>query len=111
MIADDCGAAGGSYQGVFRNPLADPYLLGVAAGAGLSIALACDLRIAASDAFLVTAFVNIGLSGDYGASWFLNRLVGRFSAAENQERPCLLDVADERSHEGWGREHLDHHGA
>ena len=57
-------------------------LPGPAAGAGLSIALACDLRLAARDAFIVTAFVNIGLSGDYGSSWFLNRLVGQSKAKE-----------------------------
>lgn len=51
-------------------------LSGAAAGAGLSIALACDLRIAAEDGFMVTAFRNVGLSGDYGATWFLPRLVG-----------------------------------
>jgi 2-(1,2-epoxy-1,2-dihydrophenyl)acetyl-CoA isomerase len=57
-------------------------LPGPAAGAGLSIALACDLRIAAASAFLVTAFANIGLSGDYGGSWLLTQLVGVARAKE-----------------------------
>ena len=53
-----------------------------AAGAGLSIALACDLRIASSNAFVTTAFANVGLSGDYGASWFLPRIIGLSKAKE-----------------------------
>ena len=57
-------------------------LPGAAAGAGLSIALACDLRIASDNAFVTTAFSNIGLSGDYGASWFLPRLIGLAKAKE-----------------------------
>jgi len=57
-------------------------LPGAAAGAGLSIALACDLRIAAESAILTTAFANIGLSGDYGASWLLTRLIGTARARE-----------------------------
>ena len=57
-------------------------LPGVAAGAGLSIALACDLRIACESAFVTTAFKNVGLSGDYGASWFLPRLIGLAKAKE-----------------------------
>ena len=57
-------------------------LPGVAAGAGLSIALACDLRVACESAFVTTAFKNVGLSGDYGASWFLPRLVGLAQAKE-----------------------------
>lgn len=51
-------------------------LPGPAAGAGMSIALACDLRLASESAFLAPGFANIGLSGDYGGSWFLTRIVG-----------------------------------
>ncbi len=51
-------------------------LPGPAAGAGLAIALACDIRIAAESAFLTTGYANIGLSGDYGIAWLLTRVVG-----------------------------------
>ena len=57
-------------------------LPGAAAGAGLSIALACDLRVAAESAFVTTGFANVGLSGDYGASFFLTQLVGTAKARE-----------------------------
>ena len=57
-------------------------LPGAAAGAGMSIALACDLRIAAKSAFITSAFANIGLSGDYGGSWLLTQLVGVARAKE-----------------------------
>jgi 2-(1,2-epoxy-1,2-dihydrophenyl)acetyl-CoA isomerase len=55
---------------------------GVAAGAGASLALACDLRIAAEEARFVLAFGRIGLVPDSGATWFLPRLVGSAKAAE-----------------------------
>ncbi|MAI81105.1 MAG: enoyl-CoA hydratase [Deltaproteobacteria bacterium] len=51
-------------------------LPGPAVGAGFSIALACDLRIAAESAFVSTGFSRVGLSGDYGASFFLTHLIG-----------------------------------
>ena len=55
---------------------------GPAAGAGLSIALACDVRIMADTAFLTTAFAKVGFSGDFGGSWFLSQLVGTAVARE-----------------------------
>src|SRR6185437_1731990 len=53
---------------------------GVAAGAGMSLALACDLRIAGHSARMTTAFAKVGLSGDYGGTWFLTQLVGSAKA-------------------------------
>lgn len=55
---------------------------GPAAGAGFSLALACDLRIALDTAKLTTAFSKVGLSGDYGGSFFLPYLVGQAMARE-----------------------------
>jgi 2-(1,2-epoxy-1,2-dihydrophenyl)acetyl-CoA isomerase len=57
-------------------------LPGVAAGAGASLAFACDFRIAAERASLLLAFARVGLGADSGASWTLQRLVGRARAAE-----------------------------
>jgi len=50
-------------------------LPGPAAGAGMAIALSCDIRIAADTAFLSTGYARIGLSGDYGIAWLLSRVV------------------------------------
>ncbi len=66
---------------------------GAAAGAGFSIALACDLRIMADSAFLTTAFAKVGFSGDYGGSYFLTRLVGAAKAREMYLLPERIDAA------------------
>src|SRR5690349_4465038 len=55
---------------------------GAAAGAGLGIALACDLRIASDKAKITTAFVKVGLGGDFGITWPLARLLGEAKAKE-----------------------------
>jgi 2-(1,2-epoxy-1,2-dihydrophenyl)acetyl-CoA isomerase len=57
-------------------------LPGVAAGAGASLAFACDFRIAAQRASLMLAFARVGLGADSGASWTLQRLIGAARAAE-----------------------------
>ena len=57
-------------------------LPGAAAGAGLGIALACDLRIMSSKAILTSAFARIGFPGDYGGTLFLSQLVGTAKARE-----------------------------
>lgn len=57
-------------------------LPGPAAGAGLSLALAADLRIMADSAFITSAFAKVGFSGDYGGTYFLSQLVGQGKARE-----------------------------
>jgi 2-(1,2-epoxy-1,2-dihydrophenyl)acetyl-CoA isomerase len=67
---------------------------GVAAGAGASLAFACDLRIAAEEARFVLAFGRIGLVPDSGATWFLPRIVGPAKAAELALVGDAVDAAE-----------------
>lgn len=55
---------------------------GIAVGAGLGLACACDIRIAARSARFGAAFIKIGLSGDWGTTWGLTRLIGTAKARE-----------------------------
>lgn len=68
-------------------------LPGAAAGAGLSLALACDLRIGVDTAVMTTAFSRVGFSGDYGGTWFLTQLVGPAKAKELYYLSTKLDMA------------------
>ena len=68
-------------------------LPGAAAGAGLAIAMACDLRIAAESAFVSTGYLKVGLSGDYGIAWLLTRLVGTSRARELMFTSDKVDAA------------------
>ena len=67
---------------------------GPVAGAGLGLALACDLRIAGKSARFGTAFARIGYSGDYGGSWSLTRLVGTAKARELYFTADLIDAEE-----------------
>jgi 2-(1,2-epoxy-1,2-dihydrophenyl)acetyl-CoA isomerase len=80
---------------------------GPCAGAGLSLATACDVRISSSTAVFTTAFAKVGQSGDYGGAWFLSRLVGpsraaamlllspRYDAASAAELGLVDEVVDD----------------
>ena len=69
-------------------------LPGAAAGAGLALALACDLRIAAENALLTTAFARVGFSGDYGGTYFMTRLIGSAKARELYFLSERVDAAE-----------------
>src|SRR5436309_8660189 len=65
---------------------------GAAAGAGLSMALACDLRVAGESARFATAVARVGYSGDFGGSWFLTQLVGTAKARELYYTAEIVDA-------------------
>lgn len=67
---------------------------GPAAGAGFSLALACDLRYAVEGAVLTTAFAKVAFAGDYGGTWFLTRLVGPAKARELYFFSERIDTAE-----------------
>jgi enoyl-CoA hydratase/carnithine racemase len=68
-------------------------LPGPAAGAGLALALCCDIRIAAQSAFLSTGYARVGLSGDYGIAWLMMRAVGEARARELLLTCERIDIA------------------
>jgi enoyl-CoA hydratase/carnithine racemase len=74
-------------------------LPGPAAGAGMAIALACDIRIAAESAIMTTGYSRIGLTGDYGIAWLLTRLAG---TARARELMFLSERLDARRCEALG---------
>lgn len=80
---------------------------GVAAGAGMGLALACDTRVMARSAFFMSAFINVALVPDTGTAWFLPQMVGvsrameiamsgrRISADEAAQLGLVVEVVDE----------------
>src|SRR5438270_4117074 len=68
-------------------------LPGPAVGAGLALAMACDIRIAAQSAFVSTGYLRVALSGDYGIAWLLTRLVGTSRARELMFTAEKVDAA------------------
>jgi iron complex transport system permease protein len=74
LVGAMLAVAGATYQGVFRNPLADPYLLGVAAGAGLGATIAISGGLASRDLVPVTAFM--GATAAVGCTYVLGRSAG-----------------------------------
>jgi 2-(1,2-epoxy-1,2-dihydrophenyl)acetyl-CoA isomerase len=67
---------------------------GACAGAGLSLACACDVRVASSDASFVPGFIGIGLVPDAGGTWFVHRLLGNARAFEWMVSNRRLSAAD-----------------
>jgi 2-(1,2-epoxy-1,2-dihydrophenyl)acetyl-CoA isomerase len=105
---DDAGDIGSRLRGNYHptitgvRSLEKPVIAAVngpAAGAGLSFACACDLRIASDQASFVPAFVNIGLVPDSGATFFVTRLVGQARAFEWLASGRRLTAAEAHA---WG---------
>lgn len=69
-------------------------LPGAAAGAGMALALACDMRIATESAFLTTGYRNVALSGDYGIAWMLSQLVNTAKARELMFSAARIPAAE-----------------
>ena len=67
---------------------------GIAAGAGMSLALACDLRIGCSASAFNTAFARVGMSGDFGGSYSLTQLLGPARAKELYFMPRTVDAEE-----------------
>ena len=84
---------------------------GAAAGAGLSFACACDLRIAADSASFVPAFINIGLVPDSGGSYFVTRILGPARAFEWLASGRKLDAQPRRMPGASSSEVVDADGA
>ena len=100
------GTLAASVEGLRRSQRETSYMLhtmpkptvamvnGHAVGAGLSLALACDLRVASDRAKFGTAFRNVGFSGDFGGSYFLQHLVGMGKARELYLTGEIIDAAE-----------------
>ena len=67
---------------------------GPAAGAGLGLAMSCDLRIASDQARFGTAYARVGYGGDYGTTWQLTRLVGQAKAKELFFLPDMITATE-----------------
>jgi 2-(1,2-epoxy-1,2-dihydrophenyl)acetyl-CoA isomerase len=96
-LRDDQRGTSGALREMGKPTLAA--IPGPAAGAGFSLALSCDLRIAAESAFFTTAFARVGFSGDYGGSYFLTNLIG---PARAREMYFLADRVDAKEAERLG---------
>jgi iron complex transport system permease protein len=96
LVGGALGTAGASLQALVRNPLADPYLLGLSGGAGLGAVAAIALHLAGPWALPLAAF-----AGALGAMGLVYRLVGAFAAAVTTAVVSLSDAAELRNAFLW----------